>query len=183
MITTIETDSQSPFCDPEVPAAEWTWRNVLTEACGKGPAYLRAWCAKANVSAIPDYPTVPSGRTVNVFVNHGRWMWKCPDCQEAQVASNDDRRAFCCGCFNGGAGYHTVCWPGDLERIQIEVLLGQRPVVNRNWWPHESVDQLQIENIALGLPTNAPCLATSRYEIALPLVRTALADNQRRELG
>jgi hypothetical protein len=182
MLATIETDWQSPFADVEVPPAEWTWRHVLNDACRRGPAYLRAWCAKANTTTIPDFPTWPSGCVVEAFVNHGRWLWKCNRCNEAQVASEHDRRAFCCGCFNHGAGYHEVVWPADNVRHQIETLLLRRPLANRNWFPNETIDQLQVENIALGLSSSAPLLPASRYEIAIPLVAQALTARNRKEI-
>ena len=177
LLLTLETDPQSPFCDAEVPAAEWTWRTVLARNLARGPAFLRAWCAAARSPNIPEFPRRPSGRTVQAFVNHGRWMWRCPDCPEAQVASHDDRRAFCCGCFNGGGGYHEVLFPDEATFGALESLLAQRPLLaSRNWTPEETLDKLQLENIALGCSSAAPGLPASRYEIALPLVRSALTE-------
>lgn len=179
---TIETDPQSPFCDPEVPPAEWTWRHMLAEACSRGPTFLRAWCAKASVTSVPDFPTYSSGRIVEAFVNHGRWLWRCPDCPEAQVASRDDRRAFCCACFNKLAGWHEVRFPDDLTVLQIETLLGRRPLENRNWFSDEPVDKLQIENLALGLTSDAPSLPACQYESVLPQVRNVLTKRKELEM-
>lgn len=182
MLWTVETDPQSPFCDPEVPAAEWTWRHVLADACARGPAYLRAWCARAGTPSVPEFPSGPSGQTVDAFVNHGRWMWRCPHCPEAQVASFNDRRGFCCACFNGGAGWHDVRFPDDQMVFQIDVLLSRRQLPNRNWTSSEPLVQLQDENLALGLDTAAPALPASRYEFALPTVRALLTERKQLEL-
>lgn len=181
-LSTIETDPQSPFCDYEVPAAEWTWRHVVADACAKGPAYLRAWCAKAGAAQIPDFPSRPSGQTVEAFVNHGRWMWKCRTCPDAQVASHEDRRAFCTSCFNQGSGWHEVIWPDDETLVRIDRLLGRRPLHNRNWIPGETIDNLQIDNVTIGVDPNLPGLPTHRYTPAVTLVRNTIDSRRPPEL-
>jgi hypothetical protein len=178
MIRTIETDPDSPFLPAEVPAAEWTFRHVLAERVERGSQHLASWAATARLRSLPTYPTGSSGRTVEAFVNHGRWMWRCPTCPAAQVASLADPRAFCVECFNDGDGYHDVVFPDDRTRLQLETLLGRRPNRNRNWTPEETVEQLQLENLALGLTTDAPTLEPTRYEYALPLVRDALTSRR-----
>lgn len=35
-----------------------------------------------------------------------------------------------------------------FERAQIEAVLNARPPVNRNWYPHETVADLRLENAA-----------------------------------
>lgn len=91
-------------------------------------------------------------------LNHGRWVINCPsiDCGGAvlvlpwqTVAVCDCRdRSFCqhgpyCGTIIG------LDWPAD--RAQIEATVSQRSIVNRNWQPWETVDQLRGENAAHGL--------------------------------
>lgn len=149
MICTIETDPASPFGPPEVPAAEWTYRAVLEQSFARGPQFVLAWLGKAGVNRPPAFPRGMSlEHSVDAYVNHGRWLWDCPRCNAAQVASDTDLRAFCTDCFNGGDGYYAVRYPA--ARAAIETLLDRRPETARHWTPGETVEQLQAENIAHG---------------------------------
>ena len=93
---------------------------------------------------------------VTAFVNQGRWMVSCPfGCGSAQVASETDHRFYCCGplgCQNYNAGNMTipVIWPDPVTQGAIEDLLMERPQVFRNWFPWESLEQLQAENAVKG---------------------------------
>ncbi|HTR77174.1 MAG TPA: hypothetical protein VMH39_03660 [Gemmatimonadaceae bacterium] len=153
-IRTIENDPDSPFGPRELPAAEWTYRHCFAEGCKRGFEFLQAWLVKAGVSQFPaGGQRIPEAmsleHSVDAYVNHGRWVWDCPRCGAAQVASTDDPRAFCCECLNGGDGWYPVMFPAD--RPAVEWLLGQRPEAFRNWYPGETVEKLQGENLAHGL--------------------------------
>ena len=77
---------------------------------------------------------VDEAETLYAFVNHGRWMVKCPYCPSAQVAFELDRRFLCadCGNANNNGKYINVTWPNDNQREQIEKLLMKRKLANRN---------------------------------------------------
>jgi hypothetical protein len=102
-------------------------------------------------------PFVPQGVAVGVstpaFVNHGRWVVRCPFCAGAQLAHPDRTdRFFCIDCLNDLAGrqWISVTWPDDVSAI--ESVLELRPeVTTRSWWPHETVEDLRAENIAHGV--------------------------------
>lgn len=88
--------------------------------------------------------------TVTVFVNHGRWMIKCPfGCGSAQVASETDKRFYCATCENSLAGNNLIPanWPDVATQALIEDALLPRLQVNQNW-DGETVDGLLAENVA-----------------------------------
>lgn len=165
MLRTIETDSISPFGEPEVPAAEWTYRLWLSDAVTSGRLFARAYLGEASRRAqrtfdtVPDFPQGQSlGRSVYAFVDDGRWLWACPVCNAAQVCSESDRRAFCIECFNAGDGWWPVVWP-DAETIAAaDHVLAARPSdAQRNWHPQiETLLDLQHENLAHGIDPDAP---------------------------
>ena len=85
---------------------------------------------------------------VEVYVNHGRWVWDCPAprCTAAQFARDDGGLAACLTC---GHGPLKVVWPA--ERPDIERLLDLREEKHRNWQVGESLATLREENIAHGV--------------------------------
>lgn len=88
---------------------------------------------------------------IQAYVNRGMWIAEC-ECRHAIGLEP-------CG----DAVIEGVKWPQDTttlrcvcgktqaiqmpsERAAIEAALDARPVVNRNWYPHETVADLRIEN-------------------------------------
>lgn len=95
--------------------------------------------------------TALDAESVQVSINHGRWIVDCPDCAGAQLACKTDHRFMCNECGNvviGGLWRH-VDWPEDSVGLQIEAALKVRPVANQNWVPTETVDDLLAENLAV----------------------------------
>lgn len=76
------------------------------------------------------------------YVNGGRWVADCPNCAAGISLHRDWAAALCFGC---GASYAAalVEWPDDFEAIEGELAL--RPLVNQNWFPHESLGDLKTE--------------------------------------
>lgn len=92
------------------------------------------------------------GKSVAVFVNHGRWIVQCPTCRSAQIAAKSDRRFFCIECDNivDDKQWLTVDWPADPDAIEAE--LGKRPDPNtQGWHPGETVEDLARENTEHGV--------------------------------
>lgn len=81
---------------------------------------------------------------VMVYANRGRWIAEC-ECRSATQVQPDAKRWRCLEC---GARY-TLLWPG--RRGEIEAALRVRRIVNQNWLPTETVEDLLIENIEHGL--------------------------------
>ena len=79
------------------------------------------------------------------YVNHGRWIVKCGcGCCEKVW---EEGWMMCQSCFNARQGhkYRRTVFP--KERNKIEMLLLQRPLTNRNWYPHEILTDLERENL------------------------------------
>lgn len=77
-------------------------------------------------------------------VNWGRWIWDC-ECGGSEFAF-DEGWGMCRNCFNGWIKhkYRPVLFPRN--RKAIELLLINRPLENRNWFPGESLEKLRAEN-------------------------------------
>ncbi len=120
---------------------------------------------------------------VKAYMNHGRWLWRCPDCGSVNFVEKD----VCAADFPGTLAKALQIKPGhenkprplfipvaDLEerkaarqeaktagkvrnivlpkeQAAIEKLLRPRDVVNMNWYPGESVDDLLAENKTHGV--------------------------------
>lgn len=88
---------------------------------------------------------------IYAYLNHGRWVCDCPECNSAEVvdpASTD----FVCREQFGGCGYRAkIQFPADLGAISD--VTGVRPQVNRNWRPGETLVDLRLENAAHQLPS------------------------------
>ena len=78
------------------------------------------------------------------YVNRGRWVVKC-ECGGAEKAWNEGY-FMCQSCFNSGHKHklRPVIFPKDGG--QIEELLIDRPLINRNWKVGETLSQLRTEN-------------------------------------
>lgn len=86
--------------------------------------------------------------TVELYVNEGRWVGDCPNCNggiAGPPAVWREPHGVCLGC-----GYrYKVRYPKD--RVQIEAVLERRPMVHRNANVGESVGQLERENVLMGV--------------------------------
>jgi len=93
------------------------------------------------MAALPGPPEI----AISVYANHGRWVVECPDCRGAQMASAEDRRFMCHECANVAVEglWRAVVWPED--HAEIDAALSGRPMVNRNWFPGETLDELRAE--------------------------------------
>ncbi len=92
----------------------------------------------------PDTETEP----LKAFVNHGRWLVACP-CGGAEYAF-EEGWMMCRSCFNGYMKHkiRRVEFPDPAFRANLETLLLNRPLDNRNWTPGETLEQIAQENIA-----------------------------------
>lgn len=87
---------------------------------------------------------------LQVYLNHGRWVVDCPDCNGAQLACEDDPRFMCNECANAAAGglWRAIEWPAN--RDGIEKAVGVRKLANQNWAPGQKVQDLEAETRILG---------------------------------
>lgn len=86
------------------------------------------------------------------FVNHGRWMARCPFACGA--ADEVWQPWFVCRlCLNVAVDGVRIplVWPCPEDMATIEAALAPRPVAARNWEPDESIGHLLCENVEHGL--------------------------------
>jgi hypothetical protein len=84
-------------------------------------------------------------------VNHGRWVVDCPGCTTGWIVNYDSPLAL----FDAVGGIHRRCTCGYELAIQfpaeyaaINSALGERKrMVNRNWYPHETVIDLLAQTL------------------------------------
>lgn len=85
---------------------------------------------------------------VYAYLNHGRWLTRCPFCPSSQHASDTDHWFLCAMCGKEQQDKKLkslpVVWPDS--RVEIENMLAVRDVINRNWLPGETVQDLFEEN-------------------------------------
>jgi DNA-directed RNA polymerase subunit M/transcription elongation factor TFIIS len=80
----------------------------------------------------------------DAYINHGRWVIDCPNCNGGVLANAEEVTCRDCG--------HTykVKFPEDKE--QAEQVMSHRSVVNQNWHPDtETLADLKAENALRGL--------------------------------
>ena len=84
------------------------------------------------------------------YVNQGRWVALCPACETglhlARGVRTVSKRFIWRGGECSGCAYPLILvWPEAADLI--DEILAQRPLpVNRNWWPHETAEDLLAEN-------------------------------------
>lgn len=89
---------------------------------------------------------VADDRTVAAYVNYGRWVADCPECNGG-IACWDQNPAGCC--LDCGHIF-TVEFPADADAATRVLAKRTRPA-NRNWRPdQQDVDALRRENTLMG---------------------------------
>lgn len=130
-----------------------------------------------------------------VYVSRGWWVARCcrMDCDHAEyfgIAPPDSVNA---GRPGGLTPSHMMCpacgsawpakWPSDTLRRGVEQILGDRPDrTTRNWYPHESLADLTLENALHGIaPVDALAARDAHLAGELPpggvVLRTAIGDD------
>jgi hypothetical protein len=99
----------------------------------------------------PAPDAVHDGAEAVAYVNHGRWVADCPasTCTGAELVDPDEPRFYCLSCYNAAfdGRWLPVRFPPEPERKAIERALLDRPRArNRNWFPGETVEQLEEEH-------------------------------------
>ncbi len=82
---------------------------------------------------------------MQAYVNHGRWVADCTNCNGGILATAD--HVICPDC----AFEFDLVFSNDRE--EGERVLSYRSLVNQNWRPDtETVEDLKAENVLNGLP-------------------------------
>jgi hypothetical protein len=95
---------------------------------------------------------------VEAQISHGRWVALCP-CGSAQIPPLTEQRFVCLTCRNASIGGRArrLVWPADPDAVEL-VLLARPDHRTRNWQPHETIADLELENQAHGLPSEIGAL-------------------------
>lgn len=99
------------------------------------------------LSLAPRHNRIPIFRDeepLKAYVNHGRWVVKC-ECGGAEKAW-EEGKFMCLSCLNSSHKHKYRVSVFPESRKTIEAILCRRPLMNRNWFPGETVAQLQKEN-------------------------------------
>lgn len=92
------------------------------------------------------------------YLNQGRWVIDCPspDCNGAERVLPWQALSVCDCRDRSFCQHDSPCrwiteleWPAD--RQLIEATVNQRSILNRNWYPWETLEHLVEENAAHGL--------------------------------
>jgi len=93
---------------------------------------------------------VYDGKPLEARIEYARYIVDCPNCHSAEFAF-EDKLFLCSSCLNSDieGKIRKVKMPKD--RKQIEIILGKRAIKNRHWYPNETVDDLEKENLKMGV--------------------------------
>ena len=89
---------------------------------------------------------IHDGTIAVAYVNHGRWVADCPECNGAEIIAQGQTML----CGSCGAE-HQVDFPDKPTREGIVAALTVRKPSNQNWYPHEQVTELVAQNIDHGI--------------------------------
>ena len=113
----------------------------------------RAGIASGRPVTIPrPVDQVAVGHEVIAYINHGRWVADCPNCNGAELLNKDEPRFYCLSCYNEHVGnrFVLVVWPAELEKLEDQLLL--RPQLkNQNMNLGETLIDLVTENVVAGI--------------------------------
>ncbi len=90
------------------------------------------------------------GKPLDARIEYARYLVDCPNCNSAEYAF-EDNLFLCSQCLNSNiqGQIRKVKMPKD--RKQIEEILGKRPIKNRHWFPNETIEYLENENLKMGV--------------------------------
>jgi hypothetical protein len=124
------------------------------------PSDPRAYLARFGYEVPPLDQVDDTARPIDVEVNHGLWIWRCP-CTHA--ALNDQLSGGGMAFLDCPLGWCPTCENAETvgrwrrlrfppERTEIERVLALRPdPETRNWWPGETLAELAAENAEHGI--------------------------------
>lgn len=130
---------------------------------------------------LPFRPDAKSaGEPIAVFANEGRWIAECPDCRGAQLASHADPRFMCVCCANvdNGGAFRPLHWPRN--RAALEEVLHERPMVNQNWTPGETVSVIRAETKRMLSATRRPAVVGTGWPAEEPKRRAPVNAKKRK---
>ena len=82
------------------------------------------------------------GQPLRARIEYSRWIVDCPNCGGAEFVF-EDKRFLCSQCGNSDiqGQIRRVVMP--QKRTEIEDILSKRKIINRHWYPNETIEMLQ----------------------------------------
>ena len=93
---------------------------------------------------------VYDGKPLEARIEHARFIVDCPNCNSAEYAF-EDKLFLCSQCLNTDIQGKVRKVKMPIQRKQIEDILSKRAIKNRHWFPSESVEDLEKENLKNGI--------------------------------
>ena len=90
------------------------------------------------------------GNPLEARIEHARFIVDCPNCNSAEYAF-EDNLFFCSQCLNSDIEGKSRKVKMPKDRKQIEGILGKRLIKNRHWFPAETIEDLENENLKMGV--------------------------------
>jgi hypothetical protein len=90
---------------------------------------------------------VYDGKPLEARIEYARFIVDCPNCNSAEYAFAD-KLFLCSQCLNSDIQGKARKVKMPKQRKQIEAILGERAIKNRHWFPIETTEDLENENIA-----------------------------------
>ncbi len=88
---------------------------------------------------------VLDAKPLDARIDYARWIVDCPNCGSAEFMF-EDKLFLCSLCGNSDVGGQVRRVKTPKERKQIEDILSKRKILNRHWFPNETIEKLQGEN-------------------------------------
>lgn len=131
----------------------------LTQGAASTPELLRIeWDVRA---ARRGKVLLLDERTVLAYVNEGRWVADCPNCNAGMMTWPENPQGCCLGCFHVYTVEHP---PADVIGEALPVLL-ERPEINRNWVVTPETDEW--EPVEVLQEENATMLEVEGFEVSM----------------
>jgi len=90
---------------------------------------------------------VLDAKPLEARIEFARYIVDCPNCNSAEYAF-EDKLFFCSQCLNSDIQGKARKVKMPKDRKKIETILGKRPIKNRHWFPTETIEDLENENIS-----------------------------------
>ncbi len=122
----------------------------LTESHDAELGYLGHLAFRYTQTGLGEIPPVEPDGVLQVFVNCGRWMARCPTCNTSVIACIHLGIFMCPGCGNSANDdkWLHLAWPGGFEDIEALLLAvpGFRANAPGRWWYPGKVVNYDLAN-------------------------------------
>jgi Zn finger protein HypA/HybF involved in hydrogenase expression len=91
---------------------------------------------------------VVDAKPLEARIEYSRYLVDCPNCNSAEFAF-EDKLFFCSQCKNSDIQGKARKVKMPKERKEIETILLKRSIKNRHWYPNETLQDLEKQNLKM----------------------------------